>query len=83
MSPLDLRAIFELSVAERIRLVEDIWDSIAASPESLPLTDAQKRELDRRWAEYQADPKAGRSWGEVRESLDRDSRDPGIWKDRR
>lgn len=44
----ELSDILRMSVAERIQLVEDIWDSIAASPESLPVTDAQKDELDRR-----------------------------------
>jgi len=32
--------IFELDISERIQIVEDIWDSIAASPEAVPLTDA-------------------------------------------
>ncbi len=70
MSSLDIREILKLSVTERIQLVEDIWDSIAESPESLPVTEAQKRELDRRWKDHQADPSAGRAWGEIRESLD-------------
>jgi len=52
-----------LSVADRLQLVGDIWDSIAdeanASPEVLPLTDEQKAELDRRLAEYEADPASG------------------------
>lgn len=49
-----------LSVDERLQLVGDIWDSIAeeahARPEVLPLSDAQKAELDQRLAEYEADP---------------------------
>lgn len=52
-----------LSVDERLQLVGDIWDSIAddanADPAALPLTDAQKAELDRRVAEYDADPSIG------------------------
>ena len=52
-----------LSVTERLRLVGDIWDSIAeeasASPDVLPLTASQKAELDRRVAEYEADPSLG------------------------
>ena len=52
-----------LSVDERLALVGDIWDSIAdeanANAELLPLTQAQKAELDRRVAEYEADPSAG------------------------
>lgn len=69
MSAVDLREILKLSVAERLQLVEDIWDSIASSPEVLPVTEAQKQELDRRLAEYRANPTAGRSWEELRASL--------------
>jgi len=57
--------ILELSVAERILLVEDIWDSIAEAPETLPLTAAQKEELNRRLAAYHQDPSAGSPWHEV------------------
>jgi len=52
-----------LSVADRLQLVGDIWDSIAeeanAAPDVLPLTGEQKAELDRRLAEYDADPSTG------------------------
>jgi putative addiction module component (TIGR02574 family) len=51
--------ILELPVAERVRLVEAIWDSISAAPESLPLTQWQRDELDRRLAEYEADSHPG------------------------
>jgi len=70
MSSVDIQEILKLSVAERIELVEAIWDSIADAPENLPVTAAQKRELDRRLAEYQKNPGAGRTWGEIRDSLD-------------
>ena len=43
-----LEDIRRLSVAERIQLVEDIWETIAASDEDVPVTEAQRRELDRR-----------------------------------
>lgn len=49
-----------LSVEERLRLVEDLWDSIAADQRGLPLTDEQKAELDRRLDAYEADSNAGR-----------------------
>jgi putative addiction module component (TIGR02574 family) len=51
--------ILELPVAERVRLVEVIWDSIAAVPEAVPLTEWQREELDRRLAEFEADPDSG------------------------
>ena len=57
--------ILELPVAERMRLVEAIWDSISAAPESLPLTSWQREELDRRLAEYEADPISGSTLEEV------------------
>jgi len=56
-----LAEILELPVEERMRLVEVIWDSISAVPESLPLTEWQRDELDRRLAEYEADPASGSS----------------------
>ncbi len=58
-----------LSVADRMSLIEQIWDSIAAEQESLPLTQAQKDELDRRLAAYEADPTAGSTWEEVKARL--------------
>lgn len=73
MSTVDVREIMKLSTADRLRLVEKIWNSILNSPQDLPLTGAQKSELDRRLADHRSDPDAGRSWEEVCESLDRDS----------
>jgi putative addiction module component (TIGR02574 family) len=61
--------IDRLSLAERILLVEEIWDSIAATPEEIPLTPAQREELDRRIAAYEADPTAGSTWEEVKARL--------------
>ena len=57
--------ILALPVAERVRLVEAIWDSISAIPEALPLTDWQKQELDRRLAEFEANPEEGSTLEEV------------------
>jgi putative addiction module component (TIGR02574 family) len=70
--------LFKLSAAERLELVEELWDSIAAEAECdagvLPLTDAQKEELDRRIAAHRADPSRVVSWEEVREELKRDQK---------
>ena len=71
MSPTQLGEILSLSVEERIQLVEAIWDSIAEHPESLPITDAQRKELDRRLADHQKAPHAARPWSQVRDSLTR------------
>jgi putative addiction module component (TIGR02574 family) len=61
--------IDQLSIPERILLVEEIWDSIAATPDELTLTEAQRAELDRRLAAYEADPQAGSTWEEVQAEL--------------
>ena len=61
--------ILNLSISERIQLVQDIWDSIAEVPDSVPLTDEQKAELDRRLDAYHKDPKVGSPWSVVRERL--------------
>lgn len=61
--------ILKLSVAERIELAGDIWDSVAEMPESVELADAEKAELDRRLEAYRRDPEQGSPWSVVRERI--------------
>ena len=58
-----------LTPAERILLVEELWDRIAAEPEAVPLTSAHRAELDRRLDALEKNPDAGRPWPEVRNEL--------------
>jgi len=58
--------ISELSIAERIQLAEDLWDSILEQQEELPLSPAQQQELDRRLENYKKTPTNGSSWEEVK-----------------
>ena len=62
--------ISKLTVAERIQLAEDLWDSVAAETGELPLTDAQVAELDRRLADLAREPDAGESWEVVRARIE-------------
>jgi putative addiction module component (TIGR02574 family) len=55
----------KLPLDERIRLVEDLWDSIAADQSLLPLTAEQRAELDRRLDAYESDGNAGRVASDV------------------
>jgi putative addiction module component (TIGR02574 family) len=66
-----LDAILKLPLAERLELVQELWDSIAADceHEPYPLTDQQRQDLQRRLAEADEDPTAGDPWGEVRERI--------------
>ena len=58
-----------LSVAERILLVEELWDSITATPEEVTLSETHRDDLQRRLDAYRDDPKAGSPWEEVRARL--------------
>ncbi|HLQ36941.1 MAG TPA: addiction module protein [Planctomycetota bacterium] len=58
----DLRT---MSPQERLDLLSEIWESLSAKPESLPLTDAQRQELDRRLDELESDSSPGIPWQEV------------------
>jgi len=55
-----------LSPAERILLVEHIWDSIAAEQPAVPLSSTQRAELDRRLEAFERTPDEGESWEEVK-----------------
>jgi putative addiction module component (TIGR02574 family) len=62
-----------LSLAERLQLVEDIWDSIAEeaqhAPGALPLSEAQLAEVRRRREEHRRDPDSAIPWEQVRKEL--------------
>jgi len=60
--------IDRLTNAEKLDLVEEIWDSIADA-DSLPMTDAQREELERRIADSLANPDDLISWDEVKASI--------------
>lgn len=66
-----LSDILQLSIAERIQLAEDIWDSIATTPDALPLTDAARQELDRRLASHAAHPEEGIAWDDLKQKVRR------------
>lgn len=69
MNKVSLADVLHLSVSERIQLVEDIWDSIAATAPPASLSDAQRAELDRRLKSHGEDPQAGTPWAQVRREI--------------
>ena len=73
MSPsaLDLEALRRLPVAERLQLVEDLWDSIAVETPApdLPLIPALRSELDRRLKDLNEGRERAIPWEEVRDSI--------------
>ncbi len=65
MSNITLEEIVRLPVEKRLQIAEAIWDSIRTTPDAVPLTEAQRQELDRRLDAYRADPGAGDDWETV------------------
>ena len=62
-----LDSLLKLSRAERIQLVEDLWDSIAREDSELPVLDSQRELLRRRKERFLANPSSGRSWDQVKQ----------------
>jgi putative addiction module component (TIGR02574 family) len=64
-----LKSALKLSKSERILLVEQIWDSLAREQDAPELTDAQKKELDRRLDRFKRTGPLGSSWDDVKKRL--------------
>lgn len=57
--------IAALTPEERLRLLEQLWDSLTDTPEAIPLTEAQREELDRRLDDLEVDGPVGIPWDDV------------------
>ena len=57
--------ILSLSIPERIQLVEDIWDTVAAQVDAIELTKDEKKTIDQRLTAYHKNPEAGSAWKDV------------------
>jgi len=69
MAKITLADVLDMPIAERILFVEDVWDSIAAIPDAVPLTDEQREELDLRLEAHHLDPDASSPWEEVKDRI--------------
>jgi putative addiction module component (TIGR02574 family) len=58
-------SVFDLSLSEKLQLVEDLWDDIASTPEAVPVHDWQKEELARRKQNLLNNPASALSWEEI------------------
>ena len=61
--------ILALSIEEKLELIEELWNSIAADQAALPVTDEQRQELDLRLQEFEADGDLGRDATSVLEEI--------------
>jgi putative addiction module component (TIGR02574 family) len=62
-------SVFDLSAPEKLQLVQDLWDDLAATPSDVPIHEWQKEELARRKANLTQNRSAGLSWDEVKRRI--------------
>lgn len=62
-------SIFDLSPPEKLQLVEDLWDDLAATPSDVPVYQWQKDELARRKSNLMNNPASGLLWDEVESNI--------------
>ena len=63
-----------LSPEERLRLIEELWDSLSETPTTIPLTNAQREELDRRLDDLERSGPEGIPWEQVLQQIRSQSR---------
>ncbi len=73
-------SLLDLSIPEKIQLVEDLWDEIASDPDDLPVHEWQKEEVTRRKQNLMKNPGSALPWETVKERIL--SRDPKRWRER-
>jgi putative addiction module component (TIGR02574 family) len=64
-----MTSIFDLSPSEKLQLVEDLWDDLASTPETVPIYDWQKEELARRKANLMQNPASELMWEAVKHTI--------------
>jgi putative addiction module component (TIGR02574 family) len=69
MQTVTVADVLRLSVPERIRLAQEIWDSVVEVPEAVAVTAEQAEEIDRRLAAYEEDPTQGSPWPDVKKRI--------------
>lgn len=71
MATITVEQLQHLSFAEKLQLVEDLWDSIAAEAAAQPVSEELKLELQRRLDEHHRHPETSESWETARAELER------------
>ena len=69
MSSINFSELLDLPIPERLRLVSALWDSITDNPESLELSDAERKILDERMEAYMKNPAKGKPWSDIKSEL--------------
>jgi putative addiction module component (TIGR02574 family) len=67
-----VEAFRRLPVAERARLVEELWDEVSRELEQLPLSEAERDLLDQRILQHDESPSDVETWQTARDDILRD-----------
>jgi len=70
MRGLNISEISQLSIPEKILLLEDLWDSIASHDSDVPLPEGHQAELDRRFKLHIGSPGDLLSLKELQQRVD-------------
>ncbi len=62
-------SVFDLTPAEKLQLVEDLWDDLASTPEAVPVHDWQIQELARRRTAWLMNPGAVVHWDDAKRQI--------------
>ncbi len=62
-------AVKTMTAADKLQLVGELWDDLAAHPDEIPVTQEQLDELDRRMAAYRSNPERVTSWEAVKQRI--------------
>lgn len=65
--PYNKEELLKLSVEERIKLAEELWESV--DDEQLPVTDVEITIAEERYEAYRKNPKDGMSWEDFRKKI--------------
>lgn len=68
MTP-DPGSVFDLTAAEKLQLVEDLWDDVSSRPEDVPVHPWQLAEVEQRRANLASRPDSALSWDEMNARL--------------
>jgi len=67
------QSIFDLSPEEKLKLVEELWDNLATTPENVPVHDWQLEELERRKERLEKKPESALTWEDLKNQIRRDN----------
>lgn len=68
---MSVQTVFDLSPAEKLQLVQELWDDLAANPGDVPVAPEQLAEVHRRAERLRRDPASARSWEDAKANIRR------------